>query len=455
MPKAPRLDHARISQNLRSYLMRSGPVTAKEACAHLQISQPAFSRLAKILGNELVKTGRGSRAVQYALRRPVVDVAEMIPIHQIDEKGTATKFGDLDPIFPRGFFLRRANETGRFFSDLPYLFDDLRPSGFIGRTIPRRHPELHLPHDIQSWSADDGLRYLVRHGWNTVGNLILGDEAFRAYLEQARVPTDRIDVSEREKIYPKIADQVMEFGVPGSSAGGEQPKFLAVRAPDLIPVLVKFSPAGDDPIATRLKDLLACEYLAHQTLAEHGQQAAKSILIRSSGRVFLEVERFDRVGVFGRRGMVSLKAIDLEFVGQLGPWSETAGKLYRQGRIDKETWTQIQWIELFGELIANSDMHPANLSFFMRDESIVGLAPVYDMLPMLYAPQQGQLTERQFKPKPPVPSMASAWKGARRAAVRFWSAVETYDWISQDFKAIARQNRVALESFEELEKRLP
>ncbi|TVP80016.1 MAG: hypothetical protein EA353_04940 [Puniceicoccaceae bacterium] len=43
-------------------------------------------------------------------------------------------------------------------------------------------------------------------------------------------------------------------------------------------------------------------------------------------------------------------------------------------------------VERFGELIANTDMHFGNLSYFLPDEAPYPLAPVYDMLPMQFPP---------------------------------------------------------------------
>ncbi|MGK7521002.1 HipA domain-containing protein, partial [Salmonella enterica] len=56
-----------------------------------------------------------------------------------------------------------------------------------------------------------------------------------------------------------------------------------------------------------------------------------------------------------------------------------------QGIIDAVAHQQIEKIWAFGRLIANSDMHAGNLSFYYSDAPMA-LAPVYDMLPMAYAP---------------------------------------------------------------------
>jgi hypothetical protein len=43
----------------------------------------------------------------------------------------------------------------------------------------------------------------------------------------------------------------------------------------------------------------------------------------------------------------------------------------------------------FGQLIGNTDMHNGNLSFMSEENCPLELSPVYDMLPMTFAPTSG------------------------------------------------------------------
>lgn len=115
--------------------------------------------------------------------------------------------------------------------------DDLRPNGFLGRLIPITHPDLNLPKDIGIWSANDCLKYLTRYGTDLIGNIILGDEAFERYLNRNIAPHAYVPKENRDKEYPKMAIEILQHGDPGSSAGGEQPKFPAVVGPEMTPVL--------------------------------------------------------------------------------------------------------------------------------------------------------------------------------------------------------------------------
>ena len=250
----------------------------------------------------------------------------------------------------------------------------------------------------------------------------------------------------RNKHYPKVANLVLSHGQEGSSAAGEHPKFLSIceKKGELIPVLVKFSPPVSDAISQRIADLLICEHIAHKILQKHGHAAPQSCLIRGEGRLFLEIERFDRNKSGGRLGIISLRALDLEFVGQLKSWADTSESLFRQKKIDEITYKKIVWLETFGRLIGNTDRNHGNISFFCDGEKIKGLAPVYDMLPMMYAPQQNQLVPRLFNPDPKKFSEISVWNDALIAAQVFWSQVHHHPQISEEFKVLIAENESKL-----------
>src|SRR5690606_21128255 len=171
--------------------------------------------------------------------------------------------------------------------------------------------------------------------------------------------------------YVALARDQIAAGPAGSSARGEQPKFLATLQPQGTPMLVKFSPPLGTEVGRRWADLLVCEHLAHGVVAGAGLPAARSGLVITSERMFLEVERFDRTP-HGRQGFVSMRALDMELVGGLRSWSDTAVELQRQGRIDAIAARAISWLELFGHLIANTDMHGGNLAFLCDGERLGG-----------------------------------------------------------------------------------
>jgi serine/threonine protein kinase HipA of HipAB toxin-antitoxin module len=105
----------------------------------------------------------------------------------------------------------------------------------------------------------------------------------------------------------------------------------------------------------------------------------------------LECERFDRVGAEGRRGAVSLFALDTSRYGILDNWTAAANRLADDAVLSSEDAERIRLIDAFGALIANTDRHFGNITLFDRYEGLFELAPFYDMVPMLFAPQGGQI----------------------------------------------------------------
>jgi hypothetical protein len=189
-----------------------------------------------------------------------------------------------------------------WFDGLPYLLDDMRPQGFIGRNFARRHALLlQLSEDPARWSEDDVLHALSMLCADIPGNCIIGEAAYRQYLETLRAPQPFLEGDEESIAHANLdmAAEALQGGVAGPSAGGEFPKFAARRVRDAQKrhMLVKFS--GDDASAgtQRWADLLVCEHLALSTVnQEPGIAAAQSCIYQSGGRAMLEVMRFDRHG---------------------------------------------------------------------------------------------------------------------------------------------------------------
>jgi hypothetical protein len=231
----------------------------------------------------------------------------------------------------------------------------------------------------------------------------------------------------------------MAGGLPGSSAHGEHPKFTALlrRVDEYQHVLVKFSPPVSPAVGQRWSDLLVAEHLAHEVLSEGGIPAARSEIHSFGGVTFLEVDRFDRRGLNGRLGVTSLLSIDTTQYGALDNWIAAAVRLQRDQRIDVQTTQRVRLVYTFGGLIANTDRHFGNLAMFDRYEGRFSLAPVYDMLPMLFAPQNGEIIPRVFEPADPSAETVSAYRHARALAEQYWGRVSADARVSDDFRAIA------------------
>jgi len=163
-------------------------------------------------------------------------------------------------------------------------------------------------------------------------------------------------------------------------------------------------------------------------------------------RTYLEVDRFDRVGLSGRVGVTSLLAIDTSFYGALDSWIDAARRLYRERRIDVQAFDEIRLISSFADLIANTDKHFGNLAFYDSYDGRFRLTPVYDMLPMLFAPAHDQFVAGIYTPPGPTSDTLNVWGRARALAEEYWRTLASDGRISAEFRGICAACRQTLES---------
>lgn len=437
-----------------------GVSSSAELARALSVSQPTLSRaLRRAAGDERVLRIGTTRGARYARRRQILGAGTSWPLFRINSLGGIEDLGSLNALAANQYYFDAsdiATSAGLVLrgltSGLPYFLRDPRPDGFLGRAVPARYPHLQLPPRVADWTDDHYLRYLTRHGSDTGGDLILGDDSLNEYLASLQhQPVIRPE--ERGAHYPQLALEVLQGGLPGSSAHGEQPKFLAqigtTRSGDRMAnpeshVLVKFSPPVSTPIGRRWSDLLLAEHHAHLLLREASLPACTSRVLSFEQRTFLEVIRFDRSENHGRIGVTSLMAVDLSHEAALDNWIASAQRLWTKRRIDDATLEQIRLISAFAELIANTDRHFGNLAFYDDYRGRFRLAPVYDMLPMLFAPQNDRLPGRVFVPPTPTALTQRVWTRALQLAPRYWQALMEEPLLSDDFRTISRSCLTAL-----------
>ena len=420
---------------LQALLRQGGALSSAELQAQLGVSQPTVSRaMAPLIQSGDVQKVGAARKQRYVLPRTVRDVGRSIPVMRIDAQGQPSPFARLVPLASGAVWVDEEDGLSKRFDGLPWFLDDMRPQGFMGRTFAHTYPELQLGNDPRYWSDDDVLRALALCGDDLPGNLVVGESAFARFHTLAQ----RASRAASSDDYPALAEAAMQGTLGGSSAGGEQPKFCTTTAGR--PVLVKFSPAGDAPTDQRTRDLLVCEHLALQTLADAGVSAAATQIFTGAGRVFLEAQRFDRTE-FGRVGMVSLMVYDAEYVGAMDNWAATANRMQERQLLRPEDARTLRLLEAYGVLIANTDRHYGNISLLLQDDDWV-LAPAYDMLPMHYAPVGGELVPRNFAERPLQPTAATLpeWPRALALARTFWAAAAADARISAGFRQIAAEN---------------
>jgi hypothetical protein len=373
-------------------LLASGPLTAREMAYKLGISQATVSRGIQSMGEQIVRFG-SYRSIHYALRRPLLAVPE-IPIYRVSPDGQVAPLGRLSPVQPSGYVMTNSDGSTAYSEGFPWWLDDMRPQGFLGRAfVAAQASRLGLPAWLGDWQEEHVLRALLNQpGNDAVGNLILSDAGREHFLQ--RPEPAALPAATLAGRYAELARQAVAGEAPASSAGGEQPKFCTYAETTHGPrhVLVKFSlaqtDAADNPLAQRWRDLLLAEHHALTLLREHGIAAVATRILDHGQQRFLEVERFDRLGPHGRRGLISLAAMDAEFVGLgRGGWPAMTARLAADGHITPAAHQATCLLHAFGTLIGNTDMHPGNLSFVTDSGRPYALAPAYDMLPMAFAPR--------------------------------------------------------------------
>jgi HipA-like C-terminal domain len=456
-----------MAVDLLTTLRVRGRMQAGELLKALDVSRPTLMRLVRAAGERMVKRGKARRTT-YAARRPLRGSHSALPIFRVDTLGGIQEVARLDLTAPDGCAVEFLSPfewpldpemSLGWFDGLPYPLADMRPQGFLGRNFCHQYATmLQVPEDPNAWSDDHALHAMALLGDDLLGNLILGEPACRRWLDRVRGSTGghtppRVTDDALGPAYANFSEQAMNQGLAGSSAGGEFPKFGAERqfADGRVEhVLVKFSGNDASPGTERWSDLLVCEHLASQILPlELGVASATTRVHRHGGRTYLEVERFDRHGAWGRSGVVSWGSLNGQLFGLAGePWPVVAQQVQDRGWLSSEDAEGLTLLWHFGRLIGNTDMHDGNLSFQpMSHGGRAGLqlAPSYDMLPMLYAPVRGmELTTRTFSPRLPLPHEQTLWTRSAHAAMAFWALAANDERISAPFRRVCDDNATVL-----------
>ena len=411
---------ARHSNTIRLLLGRE-PNTSRQIVEKTGLSQPTVSRALTSLGDEIVRIGSGP-SIRYALRdnsRGFVSA----PIFRVSEEGQIRELGSLIPVRPNGFVMAQTDGVMLHSDGLPWWLFDMRPQGYLGRAWASTHASsLGLAANPELWDDTSVIRALLVHGHDAIGNLLIGELARDRFVEMPEpYPVDR------EADYPIMAQAASSGEAPGSSAGGEQPKFCAFT--DRGHVLVKFSAPDDNPISERWRDLLLAENLALSVLG------IETEVFDFNGQRFLEVPRFDRIGQLGRVGVFSLRALEAEFVGEASaPWPSLVHRLASQGCVHFSAVAASARLWAFGVLIGNTDMHAGNLSFVSSHGRPYQLAPAYDMLPMVFAPRSGGVIIDTLQSATLIASVEGAiWHEALQLAETFFAAVLACNRFSSRF----------------------
>ena len=331
-------------------LLRTGPQSASQLASALGASQSTVSRALHQLAAsvESFKLPR-ERTPRYALLRRLPDgLNARQRVYRVLRSGAIEPFADL-AFLAGGGTLERIGKTSRLYQGLPPYIVFSAPSGFLGRQMAASAAKFRdsLPPSLKDWGDDHRVVYLFTHATNPPGNLLFGELPVQLALDMRRIPPTPAE----DKIASFDESAAMLKGASyGSSAGGEQPKFLAwVKGAGH--VIVKFAKKG-----SRMAELLPLEHLALRALKEAGVPAAGTQLLASEDYVYLEVQRFDRIGDGGRIGMLSAGAVDDEFFGQRDTWSQFATRCVQAKYLSASDAQHINVMAAFSELIGNTPL---------------------------------------------------------------------------------------------------
>jgi HipA-like C-terminal domain len=406
---------------LLALLSARGSVTSSELQAALGRSQPTVSRLLAAAMPAPLVLGSGRRT-RYALPRPIVGAAAQHTLHWVHESGHIEAWGQLSFLHGNQVHVRAQGVDLLTRGHLPWFMAPLRGEGFLGQLQARRLAVHGLGDNPERWPLEHVL-FAALQTTDAPGALVLGE------------PQPVVHTSAN---HDQLADMLASSLPAGSSAGGEQAKFLTHRA-DGQPLLVKFSPPRGSPFGIRWHALLHLEALALAVLAEHGVPVAAARVVETARRTYLESVRFDRIGRSGRRHVVPLHAVHEAFVtGPRQHWADTCDALVRQRRLPAEAAAQVRAVMQFGRLIGNTDMHFGNLSLFVAPGDVAAgrfaLAPVYDMLPMRWRPDP-HADGFDLLPFEPMP--LDLQSPARPVALVFWQGAAEHPALDAAFRELA------------------
>ena len=187
MPRPP----AATVPDLLALLSAGEPVPAAWLVQRLGVTRPVLARLVAEAGAQVLRVGR-ARATAYVARAST-DAGSAWPLRRLRPDATLEELGTLYALRGERFqfvpegdrpnLVRPVEGRAGHFPGLPWFLDDLRPQGFLGRTLAHRQgPALGVPDDLNRWQLRDTLLAITRTGGTGIGDLLLGQAAVDAAL---------------------------------------------------------------------------------------------------------------------------------------------------------------------------------------------------------------------------------------------------------------------------------
>lgn len=407
---------------IRPHLL-DGPRRAGELAETLGITRAGLLYAYQREADRVLRFGR-ARNTRYAARQSFSGLnTDEFPVFRVDEAGKIAAAGTLITLVGNQSIWLPDDTV---LDGLPAEMHDMTPRGFLGRSFARHHADLGLPEDVTNWSDNHVLIALSRRGEDLPGDLVMGRESFDRFQ---RLTFENHTAGD----FPALAGAALAGEHVGSSAGGERPKFTSLV--DGQHRMIKFATDETDN-ARRWQDLLTLEHIALETLSDAGIQAAVTEVLDVDGLRCLIIDRFDRIGVRGRRSVMTLGAASGRFDGS---WADAAQELAGRDHLSQEDVYRISLLDAYGALIANTDRHQHNVVLFRNDDGYT-LAPAFDQLPMAYAPPaSGHLRNSAVDEAVPAVNTLNVWDEAREIAMDFWRRASNEN-LTESMAAIVKDH---------------
>jgi hypothetical protein len=431
---------------LRQLLTQSPELTAAQLQEATGMSQPSISLALKAMrlgqpGGAVARLG-AARSTRYALTHHIQGLPARHNLVCDGHDGVPRHFGELTCLSGNRVHVRSGRQEWLTQAALPWFLTPLQPQGFLGRDLARLRPD--FPADPERWSLEQVLYFAVNHVRDASG----------AFAVEG--PSGAVNgiVGEAAQTLAQTCDQLaaqVGSSLPaGSSAAGKQPKFLW-REPEGQRWLVKFSPPRGTPFGERWHALLHLEKLALDVLRENGVASAETRIVESATRTFLLSRRFDRTAQFGYRHLVAAAAVHEHFVQTPRQhWVGTCRALVDLNLLSSGDLNTATQAYVFGQFIGNTDMHFGNLSFFVQDviRPRFELAPIYDMLPMMWRPSihSGSLDAEPLREPALLPGDPATSDVVRDWAVTYWERAAVLHTLGAPLQAVCAVNAQRLKT---------
>jgi hypothetical protein len=260
----PTIQSNKLATQVADLLATQGLLSSPQIQLATGASQSAVSRAIAALANDPIRGlkvfGR-ARSTRYALGRSILGRrAATQPIFVTDALGQVATWGTLQFLAGGQLVVQANPEFGPFESvtqaRLPWFMAPLKPQGFMGRL---RGQQLgYADANPDQWNLEQTLNAIIAHEHDTPGALTLGEERGEPYSQAPE------NLAQRALHYDTIAQNVALTLPAGSSAGGEQAKFVTCinSSSGFEHLIVKFTPPRTTPFGESWHDLLYAESLA-------------------------------------------------------------------------------------------------------------------------------------------------------------------------------------------------